>query len=176
LENRGQALTLMTVRNHLFATEHVVVRGLVSPLASRLGDHLRSCRRHFVTVTNAEIRNVLTDHVSEADVVRVGLASIVWAHEFVALTGDDFRRRHKESEPEHPVIMTMNRPEGLVISGWQTEAAASQDPSFLVVKRPRCEGTTALAARHAELLSSLPYVLVHHAAPAVVVQGSLSVE
>jgi hypothetical protein len=166
----------MTVRNHLFATEHLVVRGLVSPLASRLGDHLRSCRRHFVTVTNAEIRNIVTDHVTPADVVRIGLGSIVWAHEFVALTGDEFRRRHKESEAEHPVIMTMSRPEGLVVSGWQTDAAASQDPSFIVVKRPRCEGSTPLAARHAELLAPLPYVLVNHVAPAIIVPGSPATE
>ena len=166
----------MTVRNHLFATEHVVVRGLVSPLASRLGDHLRSCQRHFVTVTDAEIRDILTDHVTAADVVKIGLGSIVWAHEFVALTGDDFRRRHKESEPEHPVIMTMNRPEGFVIAGWQAEGAASQDPTFIVVKRPRCEGSTALAARHAELVSALPYVLVNHVAPAIIVPGSPSAE
>jgi hypothetical protein len=161
----------MTVRNHLLATEHVVVRGLVSPLASRLGDYLRSVQRHFVNVTNAEIRSVLTDHVTSADLVRVGIDAILWAHEFVALTGDDFRRRHRESEEENPVILTMDRPEGLVVSGWQTESSASQDPVFFVVKRPRPEGSTPLAARHAELMSGLPYVLVSHRAPAVIVPG-----
>ena len=166
----------MTVRNHLFATEHFVVRGLVSPLACRLGDHLRSCRGNFVAVTNAEIRNVLTDQVTAADVVRIGLAAIVWAHEFVALTGDEFRRRHKEAEAEHPVIMTMSRPEGLVVSGWQGESAAAQDPSFIVVKRPRSEGSTPLAARHAEILASLPYVLVNRAAPAIIVPGAPATE
>jgi hypothetical protein len=164
----------MTVRNHLFATEHLLVRGLVAPLATRLGDHLRGFQRHFLAVTNAEVRNVQTDEVRTADLVKVAIASIVWAHEFVALTGDDFRRRHRESEIDHPVIITMNRPEGLVISGWQSESSAAQDSAFLVVKRPRCESANPLAARHAEVLSTLPYVLVNHLAPAIVLPGSPS--
>jgi hypothetical protein len=166
----------MTVRNHLLATEHAVVRGLVTPLACRLGDHLRSCQRHFLTVTNAEVRDVLTDQVTMADTVRVGIESIIWAHEFVALTGDDFRRRHKETEEEHPVIITMDRPAGLVVAGWQTGSAAAHDPLFFVVKRPRPEGTNPIAARHAEIMAPLPYVLMNHKAPAVIVPGSPGTE
>jgi hypothetical protein len=161
----------MTVRNHLLATEHVVVRGLVSPLACRLGDHLRSHQRHFVTIVNAEVRTVINDHVTLVDSVRIGLDAILWGHEFVALTGDDFRRRHRETEEEHPVIITMDRPDGLVINGWQSESTSTQDPLFFVVKRPRPESTTALAAKHAEMMAALPYILVNHRAPAVIVRG-----
>jgi hypothetical protein len=160
----------MTVRNHLLATEHIVVRGLVSPLASRLGDHLRSHQRHFVTIVNAEVRTLITDQVTLVDSVRIGLDAILWGHEFVALTGDDFRRRHREEE-EHPVIITMDRPEGLVINGWQTDSSSTGDPLFFVVKKPRPEGATPLAAKHAEMMASLPYVLVNHRAPAIIVRG-----
>jgi hypothetical protein len=161
----------MTVRNHLLATEHVVVRGLVSPLVGRLADHLRTCRRSFVTVTNAEVRTLITDHVTTADLVRVGIDTIVWAHEFVALSGDDFRRRHHEVDAEHPVILTMDRPDGLTLSGWQPDITATQDLDFFVVKKPRAEGATPLAMRHAQIIEPLPYVLVNHRAPAVIVPG-----
>jgi hypothetical protein len=161
----------MTVRNHVLATESLVVRGLVSPLVERLGDLLRNSPKHFVTVTNAEVRNILSDHVGGADLVRVGIDAIIWAHEFVALTGDDFRRRHHEATDEHPVILTMDRPDGLTIAGWQSEASSSQDPTFFVVKKPRAEGTTPLSTRHAEIISGLPYILVNRRAPAVVAPG-----
>jgi hypothetical protein len=161
----------MSVRNHLIATEHVVVRGLVSPLACRLGDHLRSVTRHFITVVDAEVRTVLTDQVTTADLVRVGVERILWAHEFVALSGDDFRRRHKEAGQENPVIITMDRPAGLVIAGWQTDSAASQDLSFFVVKKPRPEASTPLGLKHAELMAPLSWVLLNHRAPAVIVPG-----
>jgi hypothetical protein len=161
----------MTVRNHLLATECIVVRGLVSPLVVRLGDHLRNLQRPFVTVTNAEVRNVLTDHIASSQLVRVGLESIIWAHEFVALSGDDFRRRHHVTEGEKPVIITMDRPEGLVIAGWQSDSTAAQDQTFFVVKKPRTEGSTPLAGRHAELIEALPYILINRRFPAVIAEG-----
>lgn len=160
----------MTVRNHLLATESLVIRGLVSPLVERLGDHLRHAQRHFVTVTEAEVRNLVTDQIGPIGTVRVGVESILWAHKFVALTGDDFRRRHHEAEDERPIIITMDRPEGLAIGGWQADSW-SKDASFFVLRQPRPEGRTPLAAKHAEIIAPLPYLLVNRRAPAVIASG-----
>jgi hypothetical protein len=162
----------MTVRNHVLATESLVVRGLVSPLVERLGDLLRNSPKHFVSVRNAEIRHLATDHVREVDLVRIGIDAIVWAHEFVALTGDDFRRRHHEQQEEHPVIVTLDRPDGLVVAGWQSDLSSVQDLPFFVIKKPRPEGSTPLAQRHAELIAPLPYVLLSRRAPAAIIPGA----
>jgi hypothetical protein len=162
----------MTMRNHVLATESLVVRGLVSPLVERLGDLLRNSPKHFVTVRDAEVRRLPGDEVRSAEIVRVGIRAILWAHEFVALTGDEFRRRHHEREEEHPVILTMDRPEGLTIAGWQSDASSAQDLPFFVVKKPRAEGATPLSAKHAEIISALPYILVNRDAPAAVLEGA----
>jgi hypothetical protein len=160
----------MTVRNHLLATESLVIRGLVSPLAERLGDHLRHPERHFVTVTEAEVRDLVTDHIGPEGPVRVAVEAILWAHEFVALTGDDFRRRHHEAEDEQPVIITMDRPAGLVIAGWQAPSW-QKDARFFVIRKPRPEGRTPLAVRHADIIATLPYLLVSRRGPAVIASG-----
>jgi hypothetical protein len=161
----------MTVRNHLIATESLVLRGLVSPLLERLGDHLRQAQRQFITLTDAEVRDLASDRIGAPGPARVGVEAIVWAHEFVALTGDEFRRRHHEAGDDHPVVITMDRPQGLVIAGWHADAWP-KDASFFVVRRPRPEGRTPLAAKHAELIAPLPYLLLSRKAAAVIVTDS----
>jgi hypothetical protein len=157
----------MTVRNHLLATESLVIRGLVAPLVERLGDYLRNEHRHFLPVMNAEVRDLATGNVTSAESLRVGVDAILWAHEFVALTGDDFRRRHHEAIDERSVVVTLDRPEGLTIAGSQAVSWA-QDARFFVVRRPKAEGRSEVAARHAEIIATLPYLLVRRGAVALI--------
>jgi hypothetical protein len=160
----------MTVRNHVLGTQSLIVRGLVAPLVERLGDYLRHEQRRFVTLTDAEVRNLANDQTGLGGNVRVGVDAIVWAHEFVALTGDEFRRRHHDSGDERPLIVTMDRPEDLVIAGWYAESWP-RDASFFVVRRPKPEGRTPLAASHAEIIAPLPWILVNRKAVAVIAEA-----
>ena len=160
------------LRNHLLATGSSFVRGLITPTMGRLGDHLRTWQKPFVTVTNAEVRNAFNNEIYEAEQVHVQIDSVVWAHEFVALSGDEHQRRLYRGEDEVPVRLLISTPAGLSIDGFQSLASLAQTSRFFVLTIAQAVGASEAAAAHAEVLSSLPYILVNRSAPAVIVPGA----
>ncbi len=161
-------MTQAPIRNHLLATRSAIVRGFVTPLVGRLSDHLRTWNRPFITVENAEIQDLVDGETRTAAVTLVQLESLIWAHEFVALAGDDHLRRQYEPEDEAAVRLVLREPAGLSIEGITTASSLAHMSRFLALQRLRGTAAAPEAQKHADAMAGLSYILVKRGAPAII--------
>ena len=150
------------IRNHLLLTAGLAVWGSVSPCPGRLAERLRSRDEGWLRVRDAEIRCLPgPDLRSTTDEVRVPLAGLLFAHEFVSLRGDPHYRGSAANRPTERARLLFSGLPGVWVEGRLASDALEREGLFLTLLEPRATLVSEAATDHAGLLAGLPYLLVN---------------
>ncbi len=160
-------MTAHPLRNHLLATHSTLVHGLVSPMVGRLGDHLRTYSRPYLTVEDAQVHDLEQGTITRVPSMMLQLEVVLWAHEFVALAGDEHRRKITQPEERGPVRVRFADPRGLECTGLVANTVLSNMSRFFVLLDPVTGAAGPLAEKHADAMRGLHYVLINRAAPMI---------
>lgn len=146
-------------RNHLMVTDGLVIHGTVSPCPGRLSDLLRGYKRGALSLSDVELTGFDAQEHTECVEVRVSLDSLILAHEYVALGGDEHQRVVRRGRQSTNVGLHFEGLPRFSLNGLVAPEVLEREDRFFSLVTPGTEGDVPLAL--AECLQDLPYVLVN---------------
>ena len=147
-------------RNHLLITPEVVCRGVVTPCAGRLADHLRSLGRRELVLRDVTYA-VAGGPKQTAREMQIATSELIAAHEYVALGGDPGQRTRPDPLLVVAVRCVILGMRGTTVAGTIERPALEWQRRFLAVQHPEVAGTTDESRAFADAVRGLPYVLLH---------------
>ena len=151
-------------RNHLLVTRSLLACGTIEPCPGRLSDLLRGFAKPSLPLRDAELVSLAGGATVKVDLLHVYLNSVILAHEYVALGGDEHQRALWDDMQRLHVQIVLGAIPGLTMRGHIATDALERDERFLAVMRPTVGGGPAEAHPLLDLVEDLPYLLVNRTA------------
>ena len=148
-------------RNHLLLTPEFSVKGTLARVAGRLSDHLVNHERSHLQVLDAETTFFTTFEKAHAVEAEVARDHVLFAHEYVAMSGDPHLQAMNRAPVPDRYRIVMAGAAGLSLVARLRNAAPHSERRFLVVTEPEVKDVGGCPPGMIELLSGLPYLLVN---------------
>lgn len=150
-----------TARNHLLITPDLAVKGTISRVAGRLSDHLGHFERPMLTVENAEITFFTTFERAETMTMDIAFDHILFAHEYVAMSGDPhLQAMNRGPVPDRYRIVMAGMAE-LALTARLKNAPTQWKRRFVVVTEPETEDVGGCPPGLTDAIDGLPYLLAN---------------
>jgi hypothetical protein len=157
----------VSIVNHLFLTQRFLIKGNVRTGDLRLSSFLNSVRRPWLAVENATLVDLRHPDRVLAKQATIRLADVIFAHEFLDLSGDPLRKKLAQPEQNDFRMLSLffRAPCRLELLGRIRHDAldAGQGDDFFVVMEPLLRGFEDKDAAEVQALKNLSYAIVNRA-------------
>jgi len=150
-----------TAKNHLLVTETLAMKGQVANVVGRLADHLGNYERPTLRVEDTETTFFTTFDRVGAAIAEVSRAHILFAHEYVAMSGDPHLQAMDEAQAQDRYRIVVAGAPGLSLTACLKNERTQWERRFLVLAEPEIEDVGGCPAGMADSLEGLPYLLVN---------------
>ncbi len=149
-------------------TESYLIRGRLEKSRRRLTTYLNKVRRTHIDVLEASLVELDSAHRRDVNVLRVGLSSIVLAHEFVPVESHVLLQEVLGADRRRcPVSIHLGstRPIGIrgEVAARVLEEWSDDENPFVVVSAPRFEHLESFGESIQSVFQAFPYVIVGRA-------------
>ncbi|HMS18459.1 MAG TPA: hypothetical protein PKA37_16570 [Planctomycetota bacterium] len=148
-------------RNHLLLTDRYAISGMISPIAGRLVDHLRTFSKPCLAIRDARVLTLTTGTIETSDEALLTTKSLVLSHEYVDCGSDQHLRTVHEHYDRVPVRLKLEGFAQSTLRGYIEASGLDWQTPFLVLKSPELELHGPEDEGHRDVLRGLSYVIVN---------------